>query len=158
MATSFQYRPMQPGEETAVYDIVARVFDAFVAPGYSQEGVQEFLKYASGLGERAMSNHFVLLAVSHNTIAGMIEVRNCDHISMLFVGSDYQRRGISRALLDRALDICRREKPALSAITVNSSPYAVPIYERLGFQAKGPEQVVHGIRFTPMVLQLPDGC
>jgi len=35
-------------------------------------------------------------------------------------------------------------------ITVNSSPYAVKIYEKLGFVPDGNEQMVDGIRFTPM--------
>jgi GNAT superfamily N-acetyltransferase len=152
MSTPLLYRLMQPGEETAVYDMVAAVFSQFVAPDYSPEGVQEFLKYAGGLAERSKSNHFVPLAVAQGQIAGMIEVRNYDHISMLFVGRDYQGQGISRALLDRALERCRREKPELSAVTVNSSPYAISIYVRLGFRATGPEQVIHGIRFTPMSL------
>jgi len=35
-------------------------------------------------------------------------------------------------------------------MTVNSSPYAVPIYHKLGFKDTGSEQVVNGLRFTPM--------
>lgn len=35
--------------------------------------------------------------------------------------------------------------------TVNSSPYAVKIYEHLGFRATDSEQTVNGLRFTPMV-------
>ena len=53
-----------------------------------------------------------------------------------------------------ALAICRREKPDLVAITVNSSPYAVPIYERLGFRQTKPEQVVDGIRIVPMAVEV----
>ena len=37
-------------------------------------------------------------------------------------------------------------------MTVNSSPYAVPIYHKLGFKDTGSEQVVNGLRFTPMEL------
>ena len=39
------------------------------------------------------------------------------------------------------------EKPEF---TVNSSPYAVKIYEHLGFVPTDNEQTVNGIRFTPM--------
>ena len=76
------------------------------------------------------------------------------HISMLFVDRAFQGHGIARALINRALAICRREKPELASVTVNSSPYAVPIYERVGFHVTAPEQVVHGIRFTAMVLDI----
>jgi GNAT superfamily N-acetyltransferase len=157
MDTSVQYRFMEPGEESRVAEMIARVFDEFIGPDYSDEGIREFKKYASedGLRERAKDNHFALLASAQDRVVGMIEVRNNNHISMLFVDRDYQRQGISRTLLNKALEFCRRERPDLTRVTVNSSPYAVPIYERLGFRATEPEKVVHGIRFIPMVLQLP---
>ena len=40
------YRAIKPGEENEVCSLVTRVFKSFVAPRYSQEGVDEFLKYA----------------------------------------------------------------------------------------------------------------
>ena len=39
-------RPMRSGEETQVVDLVERVFNEFIAPLYTQEGVAEFFKYA----------------------------------------------------------------------------------------------------------------
>ena len=38
-------------------------------------------------------------------------------------------------------------------MTVNSSPYAVGIYRKLGFKAVDDEQSVNGLRFTPMTLE-----
>ena len=35
-------------------------------------------------------------------------------------------------------------------MTVNSSPFAVEIYQKLGFHALSGEQLADGIRFTPM--------
>lgn len=46
-----------------------------------------------------------------------------------------------------------REK-GFSHVTVNSSAYAVPVYQHLGFVVMRPEQCVSGIRFTPMTLHL----
>jgi GNAT superfamily N-acetyltransferase len=156
METTIAYRPMQAGEESAVCDLVARVFEEFVAPGFSPEGVREFLGYAepSALVQRAQDNHFVLVAVTEDQVVGMIEVRNHDHISLFFVDARVHRRGIGRELAGQALDICRHTRPDLKEIDVNSSPYAVPVYERLGFRQVGPERVKNGIRFVPMVLGL----
>jgi predicted GNAT family N-acyltransferase len=39
-------------------------------------------------------------------------------------------------------------------ITVKSSPYAVEIYEKMGFEKVGDEQEIHGIRFIPMMLKI----
>lgn len=150
------YRPFHPGEETAVCAMVERCFNRFVAPGYSAEGRQAFLNYASAkqMAKRQQAGHFVLVAECDGVIAGMIEVRGNDHISLLFVDEACQGRGISRELTRRALDLCRQQQPDLRLVTVNSSPYAVPVYERLGFRAAAPEHEANGIRFTPMILEI----
>jgi predicted GNAT family N-acyltransferase len=43
------------------------------------------------------------------------------------------------------------QRPDLEAITVHSCPWAVGVYERLGFVPLGPEQEQDGIRFVEMV-------
>ena len=53
--------------------------------------------------------------------------------------------GIGKALFNAVKNECPSDK-----ITVNSSPYAVPIYHKLGFTDTDTEQVVNGLRFTPM--------
>jgi len=55
------------------------------------------------------------------------------------------QKGIGRKLFEYAL-----EKSTGNKITVNSSPYAVEVYKKLGFVPNSGEQVVDGIRFTPM--------
>lgn len=39
-------------------------------------------------------------------------------------------------------------------MTVNASPYAIPVYRKLGFIDIDVEQVINGIRFTPMVYEI----
>lgn len=57
----------------------------------------------------------------------------------------YQRQGIGRKLWDFL-----RENSPSNIITVNSSPYAVPIYHKLGFVDTDTEQLSDGMRYTPM--------
>ncbi len=147
------YRAIKAGEEQQVCDLVVRVFTESVAPLYSPEGVQEFLTYAahpSHLRERLGANRFVLVAELQGRIVGAVEVRNCDHISLFFIDGKSQRKGIGRELWCQALDTCLANRPEVNKITVHSSPNAVEAYQRLGFQAEGPEQIVNGIRFVPM--------
>ena len=61
-------------------------------------------------------------------------------------GAAYHRRGVGTGLFERL----REDFPG--ALTVNSSPFGLPFYERLGFTALSGEQTVNGIRFTPMAL------
>lgn len=158
MDDTIAYRSMTSGEEDEVSDLINRVFDDFIAPGYSPDGVQEFRKYvqAEAIKQRSETDHFLLVAIAAEKIVGVIEIRANEHLSLLFVDSEFQGRKISRELLHRALDICRYHQPDLTQMTVNSSPYAVPIYERLGFDPTGPEEVLNGIRFVPMILNLID--
>jgi GNAT superfamily N-acetyltransferase len=154
----FVITDMLPGEESAVIAMVERSFNTFIAPGFSQLGVDEFLAYASAaaLEERLESGvSFVLLARLDKKIAGMIEMRGFSHVAMLFTDNAFHRRGIARALFNQALERSRLILPAVSGVSVNSSPYAVGFYERLGFTICGPEQEKNGVIFTPMVLSLP---
>jgi GNAT superfamily N-acetyltransferase len=156
MTNAMRYGAMEPGEEDSVNRLVARVFRRHVAPLFSEEGIEEFLRYISvdAIRQRSSSNHFVLVARAEHGSVGMIEVRDYDHVSLLFVDTAYQRQGIARELLRRALAVCRQRRPDGRTIDVNSSPNAVPAYERLGFHRQGPEKIKNGIRYVPMVLDL----
>jgi GNAT superfamily N-acetyltransferase len=145
------------GEEEAVSRLVARVFHRHVAPLFSLEGVEEFLRYIDpgAIHARLERNYFLLVATAGGQMVGAIAVRDYEHVSLLFVETAFQRQGIARDLLGKAVETCRTNKPDLCEIDVNSSPNAVPAYERLGFRQLGPEQIENGIRFVPMVMKLP---
>ncbi|MDJ0707229.1 MAG: GNAT family N-acetyltransferase [Leptolyngbyaceae cyanobacterium MO_188.B28] len=152
------YRPLSTKDILEVSELAARVFNQFVAPDYASEGVQEFHRYIqpSAFRARAQTNHFSLITLEQGKVVGVIEMRGHNHISLLFVAPEFQRQGIAKELLRRALQICRANDPRLSKISVNSSSYAAPIYERLGFRRAGEKQVRNGISFLPMVLKLPN--
>ena len=154
--TPISYRTMKHGEETAIVDLVLRVFAEFIAPQYSQEGIAEFKKFActNALADRFRAGNLILLAESGQGIIGVIEIRENDHVAKLFVEKSHQRKGIAKELLLRSIEICRKRKPDINRITVNSSPNAFGAYQKMGFKAMGDEKVVNGIRFIPMELSL----
>ena len=147
---------MRSGEEEAVCRLIEECFNEFVAPEYSEAGIEEFFKYANpqALRDRTQKDHFVLMAMDGDKLVGVIEVRSNNHISLLFVKTEYHHRGIARKLLQLSLEACRKAKPDLDQIDVNSSPYAVGIYAKLGFKRTDMEQEVNGIKFTPMKLTI----
>jgi len=59
-----------------------------------------------------------------------------------------------KELLNQAIQICQGYEPQPAEISVNSSSFAVPIYEKLGFHRIGERQVRNGIGFIPMILKL----
>jgi GNAT superfamily N-acetyltransferase len=150
------YRHTRPGEEVQVCELVTRVFNEFVAPGFAPQGIREFLRYVhpEAIRLRWQRQHFTLVAVAGGQIVGAIEMMTPDHVSLLFVDARYQRRGISRELLRRSIEVCRAQEPGITDISVNSSPNAVLTYERLGFVQQQSEQENNGLRFVPMQLAL----
>lgn len=70
-------------------------------------------------------------------------------VFMEYEAPDYSKEGVEefyKSIHDQTiLRECHPDK-----LTVNSSPYAVPVYYKLGFCDVDKEQVVNGLRFTPM--------
>lgn len=149
----FIYREMIIGQEQLVSDMVWEVFEEFVAPGYAPEGIETFrcfiqvdeLKKATESGR-----FFTICCWDEETLVGSITIRDGNHISLLFVRKDYHQQGIAKKLLFKAVNKCNEWKADLTEITVNSSPYAVNIYKRLGFKAIGEQITQNGITYIPM--------
>lgn len=128
--------------------LVKKVFMTFEAPEYSKEGVAHFLTYLDEELEMELAANQVQVWCGKDArqIVGLLAVRLPAHVALLFVDEAYHRQGIAKQLFQEMLSELIPEQ-----ITVNSSPYAVPIYERLGFQIEGNEKTVSGIRFQSMV-------
>ena len=135
--------------------LVKEVFMEFEAPDFSEEGVKEFLKFVDKAriqNEMDSSALDLWVCLQAQRIVAVLGVEAKGHISLLFVSGAFHRQGIARAMLEKGLAACRQK--GLTQVTVNSSPYAVQAYKRMGFIAMQPEQCIHGIRFTPMTLHL----
>ena len=130
--------------------LIWEVFLAYEAPDYSPEGVASFQEY---IEQDAMLRRLEGRQITfwgsfrENRLVGCLAAVPPGHIALFFVRPEYHRQGIGKALFHTFLQSFGESAPEIS---VHSSPYAVKIYERLGFVATGPEQVADGIRFTPM--------
>ena len=158
MRTVFTIRQTKPGEEVPVCNLVARSFNEFIAPEFSEEGIEEFFKYANPreFKKRSESGYFSMIAESESTIVGVIEINNSRHISMLFVEKDHHKKGIAKNLIKNSFEELRAEKKQIDAITVNSSRYAVPFYEKLGFLQYEEEKTIYGVIHIPMMVKYSD--
>ena len=159
MEKSFQleYREIKQEELLETLDLVRKVFNEFEAPYYSEEGVTSFHKFIdiNNMSEQYSNGSLYFYGCFVNDIiVGMIAVKDFVHISLLFVDKHYHRQSIARSLFDHIIQICKEKNPSLKMITVNSSPYAVDVYHKLGFSNVSSEQVVDGIKFTPMELKI----
>lgn len=146
------YRTMNSGEEHAVCDLVRQIFNEFVAPDYGKEGIEEFFRFANpgAMEKRMQSDGFVLVACQANVLVGMLEFFPPDRIAMFFVAVPHQ--GIGEKLLALAISRARVVNPDLLTVTVHSSPYAEPIYLKMGFHKVGDVTTENGITYIPMEL------
>ena len=156
MTSKIEYRQVKPGDETKVSEFISAVFSQYVAPEFSQEGIDEFMKYISpeAIKGQLRENCFGLVATLDAKIAGVIVVRDGSHVVLFFVEGSLQKKGIGKTLLRKALELCKRDHADLSKITVNASPNAIAAYETFGFEPSGAEQLKNGIRFVPMALRV----
>lgn len=91
------------------------------------------------------------VAERDGTLVGLVGIRDNEHLFHLFVAEHVHQQGLAR----RLWTLAKREAEAAGNsgyFTVNSSPYAVPVYRRFGFVATAPEQRENGVVFVPMAL------
>lgn len=94
-------------------------------------------------------NFLYLAGFLNEKLVGTVAVRDNKHLYHLFVCSEYQDRGLARKLWNTAMtNAIDSGNPG--EFTVNSTPYAVPIYATFGFEPTGPKVETKGIAFVPM--------
>jgi Predicted acyltransferase len=138
-----------------VMGMVWEIFSEFIAPDFTQEGVDEFKEFIDprAITDKITSGEFKLWGAFVDDVpVGVIAIGPPFRVALFSVSKQYHRRGIGRELFETALsdEVARGH----DKITVNASPYAVNIYQRLGFVPTGAQQAVNGIKFTPMVHKL----
>jgi len=153
---SLKISKYETGLEVLIYRLVKKVFDEFVATDYTDEGNRFFYDWIqpSKIAERQLKDQNILIAKVGSEIVGMIEIRDNNTISLLFVDKAYQRQGIAGKLFARSLANCLKRNSALNKFYVNASPYSVPVYQKLGFSEIKKMQVKFGIKYFPMEMNI----
>jgi GNAT superfamily N-acetyltransferase len=94
-------------------------------------------------------NFRYLVGSIEGELAGVAAIRDSAHLYHLFISPVFQRQGMGRLLWHEAMtDAIRRGNPG--TFTVNSTPFAVPVYQSFGFTVAGPKVETKGIAFVPM--------
>ena len=139
----YPVRRLSREEIPAALELCWQVFSEFEAPEYPQEGVAAF---RASLDDQERTRRLQFYGAFHgDALVGVLCMRVPQHIAGFFVNSAYQRRGIGKRLFTAMTQDYSKQ-----AFTVNSSPYAVEVYRHLGFAPTDGEQIIDGLRFTPM--------
>ncbi|NJD07951.1 MAG: GNAT family N-acetyltransferase [Methylococcaceae bacterium] len=92
------------------------------------------------------------VAEAHGELAGVISVRNNQHLYHLFVAEPFQGQGLARALWLTAKS-ASVEAGNPGVFTVNSSRFAVGMYKNFGFIGHGEMVDQSGVIHIPMQLE-----
>lgn len=137
-------------EKDKAFLFTKRVYIECKDESYSEQGIETFCNFVDN--KEITKSFKVYGAFEDNILKGVIATdKRKRHINLFFVDKSSQAKGIGKKLM--AIGIENNEN---SFITVNSSRYAVPIYEKLGFVKMEEEKEQDGLKFTPMKLILKD--
>ena len=127
-----------------------RVFIESEDESYSEQGIETFCNFVNN--KKITKSFKVYGAFEDNVLKGIIATdRRKRHINLFFVDKVSQGKGIGKKLMSTVIDDNEN-----SFITVNSSRYAIPIYEKIGFIKTEEEKEQDGLKFTPMKLVIKD--
>ena len=133
-----QIRRLSEYEIPVALDLAWRVFSEYESPDYSDEGTEGYLYGIDYIG-----------VFYGQKLIGLIGIRTgLEHICFFFVDGQYHRKGVGTKMFDYLLENYKG-----NIITVNSSPYGLGFYKKLGFVPTEEEKTINGIRFTPMIYE-----
>ena len=147
-----QFRPAAIEDAEAFSALIRRFSPDFtVSPdGTGAEPFFESISAQAVAGYIADPRYRYHAAFDGADLAGFIAIRDGSHLFHLFVAPEFQRRGLATRLWQLAT-----ASGTNKAFTVNSTRFAVPVYERFGFVQSGPLAEKHGICFIPMQRPAP---
>lgn len=146
-------RVISDSDIPAVAQLMWQLSAEFIVHNCSAEDAAAFGRENNAEGLRGFVSAGTVYRVAEvdGQIAGFIAIRDNKHLFHMFVGKAYQRRGIGRALWDAARrGAIKAGNPGV--FTVNSSNYALPVYQAFGFVRTDVTQCKNGIEFNPMQL------
>jgi ribosomal protein S18 acetylase RimI-like enzyme len=145
-------RPAVDADFPALAHLLHGLACAFITPAMATEVAATFLRENDEAALRAYRERGDVFTVAEiaGELAGYIAIRPPTHLFHLFVDARWHRRGVGRALWEAAR-VTAGSETGTAHFTVNSSPYAVPAYQALGFRCDGALQTRNGVQFQPMV-------
>lgn len=84
---------LQLEELEEAVQVIDATFRLFEAPDYSDEGIENFFRFANGeaLRENLRGDMQMYVAKAEGKIVGVLGCRNYSHINLLFVLQEFQR-------------------------------------------------------------------
>lgn len=146
-----EIRRIKEDELGKALTLVWDVFQKEIASSYTEEGVNEFLKFIdfNYMKDLYTKGELIFWGAFEEELIGTMAVRTDGHISLFFVKNEYQGLGVGKTLFQMMFNFCVEEMK-VNKITVNASPQSVMKYIHMGMRQVGREEERCGIRSVPM--------
>ena len=136
--------------------LIAPLAEKYIAHEFSEEGYRTLLDSMTpdairGYIAKGFRYH---VAEESGGVVGVVATRDNSHLYHLLVAERSQGRGLARELWQVARQACR-EAGNPGEFTVNSSRFAVGLYEKLGFKREG-EDIRAGV--VTIAMRLREGA
>ncbi len=135
-------------------DLICRVFNEFVAIGWTEKAIQYCLSEQSTekIIERSKDRDQYIALSPDNKVMGVIEGKNNFLITRLFVDTGFQKQGIATKLIKKIEEVFigRGSKK----IVVHSSLYAQNFYKKMGYKKSTRLIKSKGTVYQPMIKYL----
>jgi predicted GNAT family N-acyltransferase len=144
-------RPAEPTDAGAIAALIRDLGPSFLNPG-EQDLAWAFWASVSEDAERDYiqdPDRLLMVATVEEDLAGVIAIKNNDHVFQFFVDNRFQQQGLGRRLWMAALTRINAAHSG-SVITVNALLGARDFYRRLGFVETAAPLSRHGITTVPM--------
>jgi ribosomal protein S18 acetylase RimI-like enzyme len=137
-------------------DLVCNSFVTFASADWSSAATEKLVADSSpeAMLTALKGSHFSKVALSNNQIVGMVLFSKPNVMKMLFVSPDMTRRGFGRLLWESARESVEKSEPAVSTIELNSTTFAIPFYQSVGFVPVSTKFEIEGVIMTRMVCWL----
>lgn len=124
----FEIEKLHLKDVMAASQLIGRAFSSTAAQTLTNEGVSTFrsIMTVDSIEQRLAFGSSFIVCKNKLSIVGVAEIRDRNHLNLLFVEPSLQRKGIGRTLLLKLVDGIK-----VSEITVNSSLHSVGAYASL---------------------------
>ncbi|NRA71116.1 MAG: GNAT family N-acetyltransferase [Gammaproteobacteria bacterium] len=150
---SLQIRKGTVNDVAQISDLISRNSKLLLVDDFDDGGLEFFLRSveAKSIREYMEQGFSYFVASENDDVIGVIAIKDYSHMFHLFVDKNHHQRGIAKKLWDviRGYSLKKGNK---GYFTLNSTTYALPIYQRWGFEQTSEAQRSYGIRYTPMKL------
>jgi len=137
-----------------ILELILDCSHRFILPGLSLQGQENYLITHSvkKMTECLEQFEYFVLEDQRGMLGGVVGIRPLSHLFHLHVRHDLQGQGWGYKLWNVARESALSQA-RIERFTVNSSRFAVPFYEKMGFVMQG-EELRGGVLSFPMILEL----